>query len=320
MSKITAALEVSVAEVQANTPADGVRATPRQRVAVDRAFARTPKLIAPRIRHFIRQYGLVGHWDDAEQCCAIAVHRAIAGYDPTKAQFTTFVNWQIRGELQSLRFRVMTDQRPSARKVEATTVSLSALSGSNNDGDETSLEGRLVDEDALERTESGAAAYLARAATQALIDAFVSAGRNAAIDQLRRAVPKRALAKAQVDGPRLKSAMTGLDPDAIERVNAKFARDREILELHVFGELEDQALDADLTREHIRQLGKRAAKVMAEITDAQPRFRIMADKLVAASAAAPQRDATRPEVPTAKVPSNVVPMRPAKIEQVAIAA
>ncbi|NWN23219.1 sigma-70 family RNA polymerase sigma factor, partial [Escherichia coli] len=77
-------------------------------------------LIAPRIRHFVRQYGLTAHWEDAEQCCAIAVHRAIETYDPAKAQFTTFVNWQIRGELQSLRFRLMTDQRPSARKVEAT--------------------------------------------------------------------------------------------------------------------------------------------------------------------------------------------------------
>ncbi|WP_204348458.1 sigma factor, partial [Klebsiella pneumoniae] len=74
-----------------------------QRVAVDRAFAQILKLIAPRIRHFVRQYGLTAHWEDAEQCCAIAVHRAIESYDPAKAQFTTFVNWQIRGELQSLR-------------------------------------------------------------------------------------------------------------------------------------------------------------------------------------------------------------------------
>nr|WP_275887922.1 MULTISPECIES: hypothetical protein [Sphingomonas] len=30
--------------------------------------------------------------------------RLFISYDPTKAQFTTFMNWQIRGELQSLRF------------------------------------------------------------------------------------------------------------------------------------------------------------------------------------------------------------------------
>ncbi|MFD2134733.1 hypothetical protein ACFSLT_04900 [Novosphingobium resinovorum] len=129
MSKITVALEAAVAAVSANMPPEGTEQTRRQRAEVDRAFARILKLIAPRIRHFIRQYGLVGHWDDAEQCCAIAVHRAILAYEPEKAQFTTFVNWQIRGELQSLRFRVMTDQRPSARKVEATTVSLDAITG-----------------------------------------------------------------------------------------------------------------------------------------------------------------------------------------------
>ena len=123
-SKTTIALENAVAIVIANTPEEGTRPTARQRATVDRAFAQILKLIAPRIRHFIRQYGLVAHWDDAEQCCAIAVHRAIQAYEPEKAQFTTFVNWQIRGELQSLRFRLMTDQRPSAKKVEATTVSL----------------------------------------------------------------------------------------------------------------------------------------------------------------------------------------------------
>ncbi|MGE7971076.1 sigma factor, partial [Sphingomonas sp. NPDC092331] len=100
MSKITIALEAAVATVIENTPKDGAARTNRQRVYVDRAFAQILKLIAPRIRHFVRQYGLTAHWEDAEQCCAIAVHRAIESYDPTKAQFTTFVNWQIRGELQ----------------------------------------------------------------------------------------------------------------------------------------------------------------------------------------------------------------------------
>ncbi|MBL7372476.1 sigma-70 family RNA polymerase sigma factor, partial [Escherichia coli] len=135
------ALEAAVATVLENLPKDAAQ-TNRQRVAVDRAFAQILKLIAPRIRHFVRQYGLTAHWEDAEQCCAIAVHRAIESYDPAKAQFTTFVNWQIRGELQSLRFRLMTDQRPSARKVEATTVSLSALATSP-DGDEVSPEAMI---------------------------------------------------------------------------------------------------------------------------------------------------------------------------------
>ena len=84
MSKVTIALEAAVASVIENTPKDAAQ-TNRQRVYADRAFAHILKLIAPRIRHFVRQYGLTAHWEDAEQCCAIAVHRAIQGYDPTKA-------------------------------------------------------------------------------------------------------------------------------------------------------------------------------------------------------------------------------------------
>ncbi len=171
MSKTTIALEAAVATVIENTSKDAPQ-TNRQRVYVDRAFAQILKLIAPRIRHFIRQYGLVAHWDDAEQCCAIAVHRAIEAYDPAKAQFTTFVNWQIRGELQSLRFRLMTDQRPSAKKVEATTVSLNALS-TGADGEEMSPETLIEDEDALARTEAAASDYLADGAISSLVDAYV---------------------------------------------------------------------------------------------------------------------------------------------------
>lgn len=277
MSKITAALEDAVAKVIANTPDGDERPSARQRGEVDRAFVRIMQLIAPRIRHFIRQYGLAGHWDDAEQCCAIAVHRAIQAYDPTKAQFTTFVNWQIRGELQSLRFRLMTDQRPSAKKVEATTVSLSQMAA-GPDGEDNGLEAMLVDEAALEVTESGASDYLARAATECLVEEFVRKGRTAALEQLRRRQPKRALAKARSEGPRLKSAFVGLDPEEIERIEQKFAKDREILLQRVFGEMEAQASDdAEMSRERVRQMGKRASKAMAEIARTDPRFAVMAD-------------------------------------------
>src|ERR1700754_2067311 len=165
MSKTTIALESAVAVVIANMPKDTEgRGTPRQRAEVDKAFAGIMKLIAPRVRHFIRQYGLAGHWEDAEQVCAIAVHRAIQAYDPEKAQFTTFVNWQIRGELQSLRFRLMADQRPSAKKVAATTVSINSVAR-GPEGEETTLEAVIEDETALELTESAASDYLAGNAT-----------------------------------------------------------------------------------------------------------------------------------------------------------
>lgn len=282
MSKTTIALEAAVSAVIAEMPkADGL-STARQRANVDKAFASILKLIAPRIRHFIRQYGLVSHWEDAEQCCAIAVHRAIMGYDPTKAQFTTFVNWQIRGELQSLRFRLMSDQRPSARKVDAVTVSLHAITA-NSDGEEASLESILEDEGALARTEAAASDYLAEAATASLIDAYVAHQRAVGIEQLRkRPRPKAAPRPQPVDhgaamlrGPRVR----GVCPVELEKLEQKLARDKEIVERRVFDltTLDELGSDTGVTKERVRQITKRATKTIAELTSSNPRFAMMAD-------------------------------------------
>ena len=300
MSKTTIALEAAVASVLENMPKADERGSARQRANVDRGFMQIMRLIAPRIRHFIRQYGLTAHWDDAEQCCAIAVHRAIQAYEPEKAQFTTFVNWQIRGELQSLRFRLMTDQRPSAKKVEATTVSLHSVA-TGPEGEEATLEATIVDEEALGLTEAGAADYLATRATRSLLDEFVRTGRAAGIGALRRQQPKRALAKARVEGPRLKSALVGIDPDAVAALDQKLARDREILERRVFGDGgDDLDVEAGITKERIRQISKRAARTMAELAAAQPRFRVMADYGAVAS---PAKRASRAAVaPVALLP------------------
>ena len=278
MSKTTIALEAAVAVVIENTPSEGERRSARQRANVDRAFASILKLIAPRIRHFIRQYGLVAHWDDAEQCCAIGVHRAIQAYDPTKAQFTTFVNWQLRGELQSLRFRLMTDQRASAKKVEATTVSLHAITG-GADGEETSLESIIEDEGAQALTESAASDYLAQRATAALIDEYVAHNRRVGIAQLnKRPRPKRAAARQMVPGvPRLRSE--SLDPQEVEKLDQKLARDREILERRVFDDatLDEVGTGTGITKERIRQISKNATKSLAELTSSHPRFAVMAE-------------------------------------------
>jgi len=277
MSRTTAALEAAVATVIAGRAAER-QPTARERARVDCAFARILRLIAPRIRHFIRHYGLAQHWDDAEQCCAIAVHRAIESYDPARAQFTTLVNWQIRGELQSLRFRLMTDQRPSARKVAATTVSLHGTA-IGPEGEETELEALLVDEEALAATESAASAFLARSATECLVEEFVREGRAAALNQLRRQGSRRRPAKLRADEPRPVSASPGIDPDAIERIEQKFARDREILLGSVFGEadVDGGRGEPEITRERIRQVARRASKVMAELAASNPRFAVMAD-------------------------------------------
>jgi RNA polymerase sigma factor (sigma-70 family) len=289
MSKTTIALEAAVATVIENSPKDTPQSN-RQRVYVDRAFAQILKLIAPRIRHFVRQYGLTAHWEDAEQCCAIAVHRAIESYDPTKAQFTTFVNWQIRGELQSLRFRLMTDQRPSAKKVEATTISLSALATSP-DGDEISPEAMIEDEDALGRTEAAASDYLAEGAVSQLIDAYVDQLRKVGVEALRRR-PRGKKAEAPV---RRASPFKSVDPVELEKLEAKLLRDREIVERRIFetATLDEISNDTGVTKERIRQITKQATKVLVEIASEKPQFAVMADDARRAMPPArPRRSAT----------------------------
>ncbi|MFD2577966.1 sigma-70 family RNA polymerase sigma factor [Novosphingobium colocasiae] len=232
MSKITAALEAAVSTVQSNMPTDAAQ-TRRQRAEIDRAFARILKLIAPRIRHFIRQYGLAGHWEDAEQCCAIAVHRAILAYEPEKAQFTTFVNWQIRGELQSLRFRVMTDQRPSARKVEATTVSLDAITG-GADGEGLSILAAIADEDALDRTEAGASDYLARSAMRALTDTYVEHLRNAGLDRINRRAQPRKLTRAERAAGAVAVPQPPVDTSEVSELEERIEHNRQVVQGRLF--------------------------------------------------------------------------------------
>ncbi len=274
MSKITAALEAAVTVVIGNTPAEGARQTNRQRVESDRAFAQILKLIAPRIRHFIRQYGLVAHWDDAEQCCAIGVHRAILAYDPTKAQFTTFVNWQLRGELQALRFRLMTDQRQSAKKVAATTVSLHAgIAGA--DGEESSLEATIVDEQALELTEAGASSYMAAITRTKLIEEYVDQLRIAGTEQLqRKARSKSAERPVDPSVPRLKAALYPVDAAELAAVEEKIALHREALirRLSDDVEVDTTAVVDEAARERLRQVAKRATAAMADMAERTPRF------------------------------------------------
>lgn len=280
MSKVTIALEAAVSAVLQNTDTSEARGTRRQRANIDRAFAEILKLIAPRIRHFIRQYGLVAHWEDAEQCCAVAVHRAIQGYDPAKAQFTTFVNWQIRGELQGLRFRVMIDQRPSAKKVAATTVSMHAVT-SSIDGEDRTLEALIEDENALSRTESAASDYLANAATASLVDEFIDELRTVGLEQLRkRPRPKRIAGAVAVHAaPTLRRSPTyGIAPEDLNRLDDKLARDREIVERRVFdtATLDELGSNIGVTKERVRQITARATKSIAVLAKSHSRFAIMA--------------------------------------------
>ena len=284
MSKITVALEAAVATVRSNSPQDDAPQTRRQRVEVDRAFARILKLIAPRIRHFIRQYGLAGHWEDAEQCCAIAVHRACLAYEPEKAQFTTFVNWQIRGELQSLRFRVMTDQRPSARKVEATTVSLDAIAGST-DGEGLSILAAIADEDALERTEAGASEYLARAAMSALTESYVEHLRNAGLDRIKRRAQPRKLTRAERAAGQMPARGATPDTEAVSELEERIEHNRQVVQGRLFEISPVDQGDDETARERMRQIAKRAAKTIGDLAGMDPRFALMAEYRQAMAAA-----------------------------------
>ncbi|WP_308461760.1 sigma factor [Sphingomonas folli] len=260
--------------VLAQRPSENEPPTARQRRELDRGFARILALIAPRIRHFIRQYGLTAHWEDAEQVCAIAVHRALQTYDPTKAQFTTFINWMIRGELQGLRFRLMTDQRPSARKVSATTVSLHALVG--NGEDETEMEVAIEEESALPLTEASASNYLAGSAIGALLDGYVAHLRAVGLQQLsRRTRARRDRVFTADDRPRLK--INALDPTEVSDLEQRIARNRALVEHRLFdlpaaGDLLD---DPSITKERVRQITKRAVQTMAELVAKDPRFAVM---------------------------------------------
>ena len=283
MSKTTIALEKLVADVIANRAGNGVSQTARQRVNNDRTFMAILKLIAPRIRHFIRQYGLVAHWEDAEQACAIGVHRAIEGYDPEKAQFTTFVNWQLRGELQSLRFRLMTDQRSSAKRVEATTVSIHSVAY-NAEGDETNFEGMIEDENALALVEAGASRYLAEAATKALIDEYVEQLRTVGIEQIQRRPRAKRIGADRPTEPHhplpvpIPARFRGLDPADVGKLEQSLARNRDLIERRLFDTttLDQLGTDTGITKERIRQITKRAARTIGELATSHPRFTVMA--------------------------------------------
>ena len=174
MASVSDAMESEVAAVRAEWLAAGNdRLSPRQRAVVDHHFARLLRLLGSRIRHFVRVYGLLDHREDAEQACAIGVLRAVEAFDPARARFTTLVNWQLRGELQSLRHRVRLDARESAKAVGARTISLEGLADA---GGLSAWD--LADDSAEARAESLAAEAMARRLCGTLLDAHFADPRH----------------------------------------------------------------------------------------------------------------------------------------------
>ena len=77
-----------------------------------------------------------------------------------------------------------------------------------------------------------------------------------------------------------------------------------MLEQRVFGdEVESSGAAPELSRERVRQLGKRASRLMAELAAVHPRFQIMADTLTAVPE--PGRPSRRP-APVRLVANNPV--------------
>ena len=237
MSTITDALETEVAAIRAIAARD----TARSRAAVDRHFARTLRLIAPRIRHFTRAYGLTGMADDAAQACAIGLHRAILAYDPARARFTTFVNWQLRGELSALRFRMRPETREAVRGIGIGVISLDALA---DEGEPWLVEDRA----ALEATEALAAETMARRTCGSLLDDYFGTMRSQAL----RRIERRAM-------PRIRPGT--IDPRDIARIETKLAAERAIVSAHLLGE--DERRDSRPSSEQQRQIARRALRAIS---------------------------------------------------------
>ncbi|MEI4506138.1 sigma factor [Sphingopyxis sp. CCNWLW253] len=167
MSAKSDAFEAAVTDyIQARTALDAVPGA-RTRALTDRSFARLAALAAPRIRYFTRSYGLIDVAEDAAQVCAIALHRAAERYDPARARFTTYVNWQFRAELQALRHRLHGDQRCAGRRHVTATLSLDALQ-------EEGADAWLTDPAAENATEQGAADNLAALLADRLVEEWAS--------------------------------------------------------------------------------------------------------------------------------------------------
>lgn len=165
-TKLALALENEVTAIRALEAA--LRATGsrggRYGPEIDRHFARILQLLEPRIAWLTRRYGLTAMREDAAQACAIGIHRAVQDWDPDKARFVTLAHWQMRGELQSLRHRMVLDQRQSARSAGVRTVSMIGP-----DGRERAEAAALPDGEALVMVERGASDAMVRALIQKLL-------------------------------------------------------------------------------------------------------------------------------------------------------
>lgn len=208
MSAKSDALEQAVSElIQARTALEAAPGA-RARARVDHCFARLAALAAPRIRYFIRSYSLADVAEDAEQACAIALHRASEHYDPARARFTTYVNWQIRAELQALRLRLHGDQRRAGRGQVTAMLSLDALAGE-------AVDRWLADPEAERAAEQAASDSLAARAADRLAGDW-AARRRVALLRGARVDNARIAARVEAEHALVRHHLTLTD--AVERL------------------------------------------------------------------------------------------------------
>ena len=209
MSAKSEALEAAVGHLLAARTAIDAAPSPRRRVEADRAFAQLAALAAPRVRYFIRRYGLVGATEDAEQAGAIALHRAVETYDPLRARFTTHVNWRIRAELQALRHRLY------GSRTGGTPILLSL--------DAPDMADDLTDPDAEIATECGAAALLAARMADRLADDWARRCGGAMRRGSARLVADRALVRRQLIPGDNEARLSAADRHVVRRAFADIA-------------------------------------------------------------------------------------------------
>ncbi|WP_239805256.1 sigma factor [Croceicoccus hydrothermalis] len=241
MSATTDALEHEVGCARAIRARYRAARDRRCKAQENRHFDRIMALLGPRIRHLTRAYGLNGWADDAEQACAIAVHRAIDEYDPSIARFTTFVTWPLRGELKALRNRV----RPELRETKA-SMRYSVVPLDHGEGEFI----ELVDVSAMTRVEQGAARRLAHTALDRLLSEY------------ERGIMDR-LCKDLASADRPGGARPGPGRAAIDEMKGVLCKEREIVARYVFADGKDDKFaenDANFTAEQQRQISRRVLR------------------------------------------------------------
>lgn len=233
MSANSDALETAVTGyIQARTALDAAPGA-RARMRADRAFARLAALAAPRIRYFTRRYGLADVADDAAQVCAIALHRAAERYDPARARFTTYVNWQLRAELQALNLRLHGDRRSAGRRHVTATLSLDALQADGADD-------WLIDPGAETATEQLAADGLAMRAADRLVAGWATRRRVTLLRSARhtdaridaRVAAEQTLVRHQLTVSDATERLSESDRHIVRRALADIARHAASRKLH----------------------------------------------------------------------------------------